>query len=132
MKSLLLALALFSTVASAEPFVIFKTNKNTITWVAYPETYYKTQDGYAIVIASRTGPAKNPEEIKAYVGVTIKDCEKKSGTLYSKMNIQDEWSPASNFAVAAGKSGADMLGEFICELGAEVDRLQGTQKKLTV
>jgi uncharacterized GH25 family protein len=135
MKFSLIALAFVSTLATASSVEIFKSDKNTISWVAYPETFYKTQDGYAIMVGRRSVNGAQ-KETRDFMGVDFDTCKRGYGSLYVKKTVQDEWREASNVAIANPVTNADALAGFICEVGAEVEKIINkpvdTRKKISV
>lgn len=135
MKYSIIIFALVSNLAAAEPVEIFKSDKNTVSWVAYPETFNKVEDGYTIMIGRRstTGSRK---EIREFMGVEFNTCKHGFGSLYSRKTVQDDWQEAANVAITDPVTNADGMARFICEVGAEVERIKNkpvdTRKKIAV
>ncbi len=135
MKYAFIALALVSTLASAESFEIFKSDKNTVSWVIYPETFYKTNNGYAVMVGRRATTPPNKEN-RDFMGVEFTTCTRGFGTLYTKKTMQDEWRASANVSVSNSETNADVLAGFICEVGAEVEKIMNSpvdnRKKISV
>jgi hypothetical protein len=135
MKIYAIALALVATTASAEPIELFKSDRGSTSWVMYPETFSKIEDGYAAMIGKRAVNNSKPE-VRVFMGVDYETCSKGFGSLYTKESIQDKWKVVSNVSTKSLATNADAIATAICEVGDEVEKLikkpVDTRKRISV
>ena len=124
MKKIAIALALATTVISAQAEEVFLVNNSqgTESWFGYPETFTKLKDAYSVLVAKRFSKADRNDE-RMYAAVSFSDCARGFGSLYLKDDERDSWRITSNFSIDANRTVADFLAANICNAGKEFEKV---------
>jgi hypothetical protein len=103
---------------AADPVLIASTADGATQFYGHPESFEKHDTSYSMEVTMVDAPAARPgTRVRAQIAVTVYDCARGTGTLYTRENSSSPWDRPGQVSISSPKTVADRLAATLCEVG---------------